>query len=92
MKRVYSLAFIFAVLLALPAAAEERKLTGEEIHELLAGNSIHGMIGQDEYKSSFSADDSTLYGVKGRDPDAGSWRTTADRYPSELIEGEDTGF
>ena len=68
-----------ALLLAvtLTASAEERKLTGDEIHKLLAGNSVHGMWGQSEYKSYFDPGGATTYHAKGRDASSGYWRTTA---------------
>jgi hypothetical protein len=79
------LAFLTAALLlamVLPAAADEHKLSGEEIHKLLAGNSVHGMWGQSEYKSYFDPGGATTYHAKGRDPSNGYWRTTATQYCS----------
>jgi hypothetical protein len=123
MKRFALLLAASTLLLALPAKAEERKLTGVEIHKLLAGNSVHGFWGQNEYKSYFDAGGATVYHAKGRDAQSGYWRTTADqycskwqdrescydiyqdgdkliwlvpesgnRYPSELVKGDDTDF
>ncbi len=123
MTRVCSLTFVLALVIALPALAGERRLTGDEIHKLLAGNSVHGVWGQTEYKSYFGADGTTLYHAKGRDPSNGLWRTTSTqycskwndretcydlymdgdkiiwyvtetghRYPSTLVNGQDTDF
>jgi hypothetical protein len=77
---VLTVAALLAV--ALNASAEERKLTGDEIHKLLAGNSVHGMWGQSEYKSYFDPGGATTYHAKGRDPSSGYWRTTATQYCS----------
>jgi hypothetical protein len=82
------LAFALVVLLALPAEADQRKLTGDEIHKLLSGNSVHGMWGQTEYKSYFGADGTTLYHPKGRDPSNGLWRTTSTQYCSKWNDRE----
>lgn len=82
MARTFHLALALFIALALPAFAAERKLTGDEIYKLLAGNSVHGMWGQTEYKSYFGADGTTLYHAKGRDASTGRWRTTATQYCS----------
>ncbi len=82
MHRPAILALCCLVAATLGAAAGERKLTGGEIHELLAGNSVHGMWGQSEYKSYFDPGGATTYHAKGRDPSSGYWRTTASQYCS----------
>ena len=88
MTRMIWLSLGLLLALALPASAAERKLTGDEIHKLLAGNSVHGMWGQTEYKSYFGADGTTLYHAKGRDPANGLWRTTSTQYCSKWNDRE----
>ena len=68
--------------MTLSAPAEEHKLTGDEIHILLAGNSVHGMWSESEYKSYFDPGGATTYHAKGRDPSSGYWRMTATQYCS----------
>ena len=82
MRRLLFLIVALLFAMALNASAEERKLTGDEIHKLLAGNSVHGMWGQSEYKSYFDPGGATIYHAKGRDPSSGYWRTTATQYCS----------
>ena len=82
MRRLAVLTVAALLVVALNASAEERKLTGGEIHKLLAGNSVHGMWGQSEYKSYFDPGGATTYHAKGRDPSSGYWRTTATQYCS----------
>ncbi len=88
MSRFICLALTLVIAIALPASAAERKLSGEEIHKLLAGNSVHGMWGPTEYKSYFGADGTTLYHAKGRDPSNGLWRTTSTQYCSKWNDNE----
>lgn len=82
MTRIVWLVLALVLSIGLPASAAERKLTGEEIQKLLAGNSVHGMWGTSEYKSYFGADGTTVYHAKGRDASTGRWRTTATQYCS----------
>jgi len=65
-----------------PAAAEERKLTTDEIQKTFAGNSVHGMWGQTEYYSFFDAGGATDYTTK-QGTDRGRWRAAHDQYCSQ---------
>jgi hypothetical protein len=69
-------------LAARPAAAEERKLTTDEIQKAFAGNSVHGMWGQTEYYSFFDPNGATDYTTK-RGTDRGRWRAAHDQYCSQ---------
>ena len=64
------------------AAAEEKKLTTDEIQQAFAGNSVHGMWGQTEYFSFFDPSGATDYTTK-RGTDRGRWRAAHDQYCSQ---------
>ena len=82
MRRLVAISVASLLATTVAASAYERKLSGEEIHKLLAGNSVHGMWGQSEYKSYFDPGGATTYHAKGRDSSNGYWRTTATQYCS----------
>ena len=82
MRRLALLTAVSLLASTLGATAGEHKLSGDEIHKLLAGNSVHGMWGASEYKSYFDPGGATTYHAKGRDPASGYWRTTATQYCS----------
>jgi hypothetical protein len=83
MLRQTSLLFaaIASVFLTLPAAADEKPMTTEEIAAALTGNTVHGMWGETEYYSYFDANGVTIYTTKeGSDP--GTWSAKNDQYCS----------
>jgi len=65
-----------------PSAAEERKLTTDEIQKAFAGNTVHGMWGQTEYYSFFAANGATDYTTR-TGTDRGHWRAAHDQYCSK---------
>ncbi len=64
------------------SAAEEKKLTTDEIQKAFAGNTVHGMWGQTEYFSFFDPSGATDYTTK-RGTDRGRWRAAHDQYCSQ---------
>jgi hypothetical protein len=64
------------------SAAEEKKLTTDEIQKAFAGNTVHGMWGQTEYFSFFDANGATDYTTKNG-TDHGHWRAAHDQYCSK---------
>lgn len=79
--RILSLFLIAALAVPSLAAAEEKKLTTDEIKRAFDGNSVHGMWGQTEYYSYFDATGFTDYTTKGG-TDRGHWRAAHDQYCS----------
>ena len=69
-------------LAARPSAAEERKLTTDEIQKAFAGNTVHGMWGQAEYYSFFDSNGATDYTTRSG-TDRGHWRAAHDQYCSQ---------
>jgi len=69
-------------LAARPSAAEEKKLTTDEIQKAFAGNTGHGIWGQTEYYSFFDANGATDYTTKSG-TDRGHWRAAHDQYCSQ---------
>jgi hypothetical protein len=69
-------------LTARPSAAEERKLTADEIRKAFAGNTVHGMWAQTEYYSFFDSNGATDYTTRSG-TDRGHWRTAHDQYCSQ---------
>jgi hypothetical protein len=67
---------------ARPSAAEEKKLTTDEIQTAFTGNTVHGMWGQTEYFSFFDANGGTDYTTKNG-TDRGHWRAAHDQYCSK---------
>lgn len=88
MRRLVFLTAAFLLAFTVNAAADQHKLSGDEIQKLLAGNSVHGVWGQSEYKSYFDPSGATVYHAVGRDPENGRWRTTATQYCSKWNDNE----
>ena len=82
MRRSLLLVAAVASIAASVAAAEERKLSTDEIQKTLAGNSVHGMWGQTEYYSFFDSGGATDYTTK-QGTDRGRWRAAHDQYCSQ---------
>lgn len=80
--RVLPVLLIAALAVPSVAAAEEKKLTTDEITQAFAGNSVHGMWGDTEYYSYFDAAGFTDYSTKGG-TDRGQWRAAHDQYCSK---------
>jgi len=85
-------ALLLALLMAgvgFPAGAQDTKpLTGAEIVNLLAGNSIEGTWGPSHFRSYFATDGTTLYQPQGQPPEQGQWKVAGDRYCSVADEGD----
>lgn len=79
--RILPILLIAAVVAPSPAAAEEKKLTTDEIKQALDGNSVHGMWGDTEYYSYFDPSGFTDYTTRGG-TDRGHWRAGHDQYCS----------
>jgi hypothetical protein len=69
--------------LAGPAAAAERTLTGPEIAQLLAGNTVDGAAAKGRSLQYFDASGSTTYVGPGEPPSQGRWRVEGDKYCSQ---------
>lgn len=79
--RVPILAGGAAILLLTGAvAAEEQKLSGEEMVELLSGNTAIGE--EDDWKQFFDPNGDTPYVVDGDEVDLGKWKVEGDTYLS----------
>lgn len=79
--RILPLLLTAALAASSPAAAEEKKLSTDEIRQALDGNSVHGMWGGTEYYSYFDPGGFTDYTTKGG-TDRGRWRAAHDQYCS----------
>lgn len=78
MKRRVFMALASVVTLALPAQAQETRLTAAEINTMLSGNTIKGTWSGSTYKQYFGAAGMTVYIPDGGSADEGKWRTNAD--------------
>lgn len=80
--RTSPILLIAALAATSPVAADEKKLTTDEIKQAFDGNSIHGMWGDTEYYSYFDPSGFTDYATKGG-TDRGHWRAAHDQYCSK---------
>ncbi|MEM7119674.1 MAG: hypothetical protein AAF563_00270 [Pseudomonadota bacterium] len=71
---------VLFVLAVGPVNANEAEVSGEELRELLTGNSIDGMWGDTHYIQYFSDTGRTLYKADGSPGDWGTWRINDSGY------------
>ena len=69
-------------ILASPAPAADRKLTGAEIELLLTGNTIDGEATKGRSLQYFDKSGATTYQDAGGQPSQGRWRMQGDKYCS----------
>jgi len=62
------------VMAAGPAMGDSHEVSGDDIVQLLTGNSIDGMWGDTHYIQFFAESGRTLYKADGRPGDWGTWR------------------
>lgn len=77
--------FLLAVLLvavARPAAAMPAQLSGAEIRDWIAGNTVVGVWAGTPYRQLFRLDGTTAYAAEGVPVDEGRWWVTDDEYCS----------
>jgi hypothetical protein len=87
------IAGLIMVVVAGPAGADNREVSGNELIELLSGNSIDGLWGQTSYIQYFAASGRTLYKARGKPGDWGTWRVDDDgHYCSTWRDGEETCY
>ena len=72
-------AALLALVPALPAAAEARKLSAAEIEDKLVGNTVEGLWAGRPYKQFFDGSGNTLYVEDGRQPSMGRWKADAEK-------------
>lgn len=77
--RAISPAIVLLALLHAPAGAEDRKLSADEIEQVLAGNTIEGLWAGRPYKQYFSETGNTIYAEDGRQPSKGRWKADPDK-------------
>lgn len=67
--------FIFVIVCSVNfAAAEAVKLTGDEIRELLTGNTAFGRMDGKKYRQWFGENDVAMLAMEGSDITSGGWR------------------
>ena len=71
---------VLLVLAVAPVKANEAEVSGDELRELLTGNSIDGMWGDTHYIQYFSDTGRTLYKPDGSPGDWGTWRINDSGY------------
>ncbi len=71
---------VLFVLAVGPVKANETEVSGDELRELLTGNSIDGMWGDTHYIQYFSDTGRTLYKADGSPGDWGTWRINDSGY------------
>ena len=72
-------AALLALVPALPAAAEARKLSAVEIEDRLVGNTVEGLWAGRPYKQFFDGSGNTLYVEDGRQPSMGRWKADTEK-------------
>ena len=72
-------AALLALVPAVPAGAEPRKLSAGEIENRLIGNTVEGLWDGRPYKQFFDASGNTLYVEDGRQPSMGRWKADAEK-------------
>ncbi len=85
--------FVCAGLLALvacPGVAQSVKLTGDEIRQLLTGNTAIGKWQGVPYRQYFGDDGSTIYAQQDARSALGQWRVDDDRAEYQSIWARDT--
>jgi len=80
--RRFALVAVASLAVCGTAAADPVKLSGPEIYEAFAGNTVHGFWGATEYRSYFDANGTTIYATRSRPPERGTWRVTDTQYCS----------
>ena len=74
------IAAVVALALAGPAAAEEMPLSGDQMREVLSGNTAVG--DGDEWRQYFDPNGETPYRPEGGEIDVGEWKVEGDTYLS----------
>ena len=72
-------AALLAVVPALPAGAEPRKLSAAEIEDRLIGNTVEGEWDGSPYKQFFDASGNTIYVEAGRMSTFGRWKADPEK-------------
>lgn len=81
MFKATSFAMAALVLSALPTVAEEQKLSGTQIEDVLSGQVIKSDVSGTDWTQYFGRDGSTEYSAGSR-PSHGRWKAEGDQYCS----------